>query len=219
MESTGVYWKPVYALLEDEFQLIVGNAQRIKAVPGRKTDVRDAEWLANLARHGLIAPSFVPPKPFRELRDLLRYRRKVVEARSSERNRLLKVLELAGIKLSSVATNVFGVSGMLMLEAMANGAPAPREIAQLAKGKLRKKLEPLELALDGRLEEHHRAMLRIQLRRLERHEEDLAELQNLIADKLKPYETAAKQPGRNNGFHIGSGRVEKQADREAQRER
>jgi len=126
MESTGVYWKPVYAVLEDAFEVIVGNAHHIKNVPGRKTDVKDSEWLADLVRHGLIAKSFVPPKPIRELRDLMRYRRKLVESRSAERNRLSKLLETANIKLSSVATDVFGVSGMLMLRSLAEGCRAPR---------------------------------------------------------------------------------------------
>ena len=119
MESTGVYWKPVYAVLEgDELEIIVANAQQVKKVPGRKTDVKDAEWIADLLCHGLLRPSFVPPLPIRELRDLTRYRRKLVESRSAERNRSLKLLESANIKLASVATDVFGLSGRLMLEAL-----------------------------------------------------------------------------------------------------
>ena len=118
MEGTGVYWRPVYGLLEDAFEMILGNARHIKNVPGRKTDVKDSEWLADLARHGLIAKSFVPPKPLRQLRDLLRYRRKLMESRTAERNRLLRLLETANIKLASVATDVFGVSGRLMLHAL-----------------------------------------------------------------------------------------------------
>jgi hypothetical protein len=121
LESTGVYWQPVYALLEDAFEMIVGNAHHIKNVPGRKTDVKDSEWLANLARHGLIAKSFVPPKSVRQLRDLVRYRRKLVESRTAERNRLLKSLETANIKLASTMSDVFGVSGMLMLRALLDG--------------------------------------------------------------------------------------------------
>jgi transposase len=121
MESTGIYWVPVYAVLEGHFEVVVGNACHIKAVPGRKTDVKDAEWIANLLRHGLIAKSFVPPPAMRELRELLRYRRKVVEGRSAERNRVLRLLESANIKLASVATDVFGRSGMLMLRALLDG--------------------------------------------------------------------------------------------------
>jgi len=188
MESTGVYWKPVYAILEDSFELIVGNAQHIKNVPGRKTDMKDAEWLANLVRHGLIAKSFVPPKPIRELRDLLRYRRKLVESRSAERNRLLKLLETANIKLSSVASDVFGVSGMLMLQALVEGNSTPQEMAGLAKGRLREKTEDLILALEGRVQEHHRFLLRLQMRRLERVEADIAELDGQVDQKLIPYQ-------------------------------
>ncbi len=187
MESTGVYWKPVYAILEGDFDVIVGNARHIKNVPGRKTDVKDSEWIADLVRHGLVARSFVPPKPIREMRDLLRYRRKVVESRSAERNRLLKLLESANIKLSSVATDVFGVSGMRMLRALLEGEAAPEEMAELAKGCLRKKRAELALALDGRVEEHHRFLLALQLKRLTEVESDLDRLDQRIDDKLKPY--------------------------------
>jgi transposase len=124
--------------LEDAFEMIVANATRIKNVPGRKTDVKDSEWIAELVRYGLVAKSFVPPKPIRALRDLVRYRRKLVESRTAERNRLLKVLETANIKLSRVASNVFGVSGMLMLRALAAGEHTPEAMAALAKGRLRK---------------------------------------------------------------------------------
>src|SRR6184192_4834147 len=166
MESTGVYWKPVYAILEGAFELIVANAQQIKNVPGRKTDVKDAEWIAELLLHGLLRPSFVPPKPIRELRDLTRYRRKLVESQAAERNRLLKVLETANIKLANVATDVFGMSGRLMLRALIAGKATPQEMAELAKGLLRKKIPELELALEGKLEQHHRFLLELQLQRL-----------------------------------------------------
>ncbi|HXJ91464.1 MAG TPA: IS110 family transposase, partial [Terriglobia bacterium] len=132
MESTGVYWKPVYAILEGTFELLVANAQHIKNVPGRKTDVKDAEWIADLLLHGLLKASFVSPKPIRVLRTLTRYRRKLVESRSAERNRLLKLLEEANIKLASVASDVFGVSGMQMLEALIEGQATPAEMAALA---------------------------------------------------------------------------------------
>ena len=187
MESTGVYWKPVHAMLEDHFDVLVGNARHIKAVPGRKTDVNDAEWIADLLRHGLIRRSFVPAKPFRELRDLFRYRRKLVESRTAERNRLLKVLETANIKLASVASNVFGVSGMAMLHAILEGTGTPEEMARLARGALRKKIPQIALALDGRLEDHHRFLLRLQLDRLRRVDEDLAALQLRIDARLAPY--------------------------------
>jgi transposase len=190
MESTGVYWKPVYAVLEGEgtFKIVVANAQHVKKVPGRKTDVKDAEWIAELLCHGLLRSSFVPPKPVRELRDLTRYRRKLVESQVAERNRLLKLLESANIKLASVAADVFGVSGRLMLRALIVGKTTPQEMAELAKGLLRKKMSELELALEGKLEEHHRFLLRLQLDRLDAADKDLAVLEQRIQEKLKPYE-------------------------------
>jgi transposase len=187
MEATGIYWKPVHAVLEDDFEIVVGNAHHIKNVPGRKTDVKDSEWIADLLRHGLIAKSFVPPKPIRELRDLLRYRRKLVESRSAERNRLQKLLETANIKLASVASDVFGVSGMSMLKALVRGDATPAEMAQLAKMKMRKKIPDLELALDGKVEEHHRFLLEIQLGRLEEVDAHIAKLDERIDSKLVPY--------------------------------
>ena len=156
MESTGVYWRPVYTVLEGHFELIVGNARHIRNVPGRKTDVKDSEWIADLVRHGLIAKSFVPPRPLRELRELLRYRRKLVESQAAERNRLLKLLETANIKLASVASDVFGVSGRAMLRALIEGEASAEAMADLAKGRLRRKRADLILALDGRIDEHHR---------------------------------------------------------------
>jgi transposase len=188
MESTGVYWKPVYAILEGSFELIVANAQHIKRVPGRKTDVKDAEWIADLLLHGLIKPSFVPPPAIRELRDLTRYRRKLVASQSAERNRLLKLLETANIKLASVASDVFGVSGRLMLAALVEGEATPQQMADLAKRKLRDKLPQLELALEGRMEEHHRFLLKMQLQRLGAVEQDLGELEARIQQKLQPYQ-------------------------------
>jgi transposase len=187
LESTGVYWKPVYAILEGAFQIVVANAQHVKKVPGRKTDVKDAEWIADLLCHGLLRSSFVPPQPIRELRDFTRYRRKLVESRSAERNRLLKVLETANIKLASVATDVFGTSGRLMLRALIEGKSTPQEMAELAQKRLRSKIPQLELALEGKLEEHHRFLLKLQLDRLERVESDLAALEPRIQEKLQPY--------------------------------
>jgi len=187
MESTGVYWKPVYAILEGPFQIVVANAQHVKKVPGRKTDVKDAEWIADLLCHGLLRSSFVPPKPIRELRDLTRYRRKLVEAQAGERNRLLKLLESANIKLASVATDVFGLSGRLMLRALIEAETTPQEMAEVAKKKLRSKIPQLELALEGRVEERHRFLLKLQLDRLERVESDIAFLEQRLQEKLKPY--------------------------------
>lgn len=188
MESTGVYWMPVYAALEELFTLIVGNAQHMKNVPGRKTDVKDSEWIADLVRHGLIRPSFVPSPAFRKLRDLTRYRRKLVNARSADRNRLLKDLEKVNIKLASVASDVFGKSGMAMLRRLAEGATDPQELAELAKGRLRRKIPELALALDGRLKDHHRLLLTLQIKRLDHADEDIADVDALIEDALAPYE-------------------------------
>lgn len=188
MESTGIYWMPVYVVLEDHFELIVGNASHIKQVPGRKTDVKDSEWIADLIRHGLVRRSFVPPKPLRELRELLRYRRKLVDSQTAERNRMLKLLETANIKLASVATDVFGVSGRLMLRALLDGNLGPEQMASLAKGRLRKKSVELAAALDGRIEEHHRFLLSMQLERMEQIELCIAKLDLRIDEKLVPYQ-------------------------------
>jgi transposase len=187
MESTGIYWRAIYALLEDEFTLVVGNAQRIKNVPGRKTDVKDCEWIADLLRHGLIPPSFVPPRPLRMLRDLLRFRRSLVEARSNCRNRILQVLESANIKLASVASDVFGVSGMAMLKALAEGSKTPAEMAVLAKGLLRKKIVQLELALHGSMSDDHRFMLAELLNSLAQEDLRIKATEQRIDSKLEPY--------------------------------
>jgi transposase len=187
MESTGVYWKPVFAILEGELEIVVANAQHVKKVPGRKSDVKDAEWLAELLCHGLLRSSFVPPKPIRELRDLTRYRRKLVESQTAERNRMLKLLETANIKLSSVVCDVFGVSGQLMVQALLKGKASPQEMAQLAKGRLRKRIADLEPALEGKLQPHHRFLLKLQLDRLQAVEEDLTTLERHIQEKLQPY--------------------------------
>lgn len=187
MESSGVYWMPVYAMLEGSFTLVVGNAQHMKNVPGRKTDVNDAEWIAQLLRHGLIRKSFVPPKPIRELRDLTRYRRSLVNVRSAECNRLIKVLETANIKLAMVASNVLGLSGTLIIRELIRGNTNPRQLSQLAKGRLRNKLPQLELALDGKIGDHHRQMLEIQLARIDQLDDDIAKLDTAIEERLKPY--------------------------------
>ena len=193
MESTGVYWQPVHAMLEDRFDVIVGNAYRIRNVPGRKTDVKDAEWICDLARHGLIARGFVPPRPIRELRELTRYRRKLVEAASAERNRLIKLLESAGIKLAGVVSDVFGVSGEAMIRAMIDGDQSPAEMAQLARARMRRKIPELEQALRGNIGEHHRFILQLQLSRIKTADADLATLDQQIAVKLAPYDDALSQ--------------------------
>lgn len=190
MESTGVYWMPVYAALEEAggFDLIVANAQHVKAVPGRKTDVKDAEWLAELVRFGLMRKSFVPPKPIRDLRDLTRYRRTLVEVQGSERRRLIKLLEATDIKLAEVVSDVFGKSGRAILRALIDGEQTAEEMAKLARGTLRKKIDRLGKALAGRLGEHHRRMLAIQLARVEEAEADIAALDTEITERLARYD-------------------------------
>ena len=187
MEATGVYWQPVHAALEGAFALIVGNASHMRNVPGRKTDVKDAEWIADLVRHGLVRASFVPPPEIRALRDLVRHRKAVVGNLAAERNRTLQLLESAGIKLAGVMSDVFGVSGMLMLRALAEGGSAPAEMAELAKRRLRRKVEQLALALDGHLAEHQRLLLGLHIRRLGEIDRDLAEVEAAIGAAMGPF--------------------------------
>ena len=160
MESTGVFSKPVFHLLEDRFQLLLVNAQHIKQVPGRKTDVKDCQWIAQLLQHGLLRASFVPPQPVRELRDLTRQRTQMVAERAAVSNRVQKVLEDANIKLASVASDVLGVSGRAMIAALIGGETEPGRLADLARRRMRARIPELRRALDGRVTEHHRFMLR-----------------------------------------------------------
>jgi transposase len=187
MESTGIYWKPVHAVLEDHFHVIVGNANHIRNVPGRKTDVKDAEWIADLVRHGLIRPSFIPPKDIRQLRDLVRYRTKLIQGRSAERNRVLKLLEGANIKLATVASDVFGKSGMDMLRALIAGRTTPEQMANLARRQLRKKIPALTRALQGYFGDQHRELLRLQLRRIEEFDRDIADIEAKIDSAVAPH--------------------------------
>lgn len=159
MESTGEFWKPVYNLLEGNFELLVVNAQHIKQVPGRKTDVKDAEWIAELLRHGLLRGSFIPPQGQRDLRDLTRQRTNLVQDRATVINRLQKVCEWSNLKLSTVVTDITGVSARSMLEAIVRGQTQPETLADLAKGRLRSKRTELERALNGLVREHHRFLL------------------------------------------------------------
>ena len=188
MESTGVYWKPVYEALEDACETIVVNAQHIKTVPGRKTDVKDCEWISDLLRHGLIRPGFVPPRDIRALRELNRYRRKLAQAQAGERNRLIKVLETAGIKLAGVASDVFGVSGRAMIRALIEGEDTAEAIAGLARGRLRGKRAELARALDVSLQPHQRFMLRTQLARIEQAEADLEHIDATLRQMIAPYD-------------------------------
>jgi transposase len=188
MESTGVYWRPVFNVLEGSFEVILVNAQHMKAVPGHKTDMKDSEWIADLLRHGLLKASFLPPKPIRDLRDLVRYRKTLVQERSQEVNRLQKVLETANIKLSSVACDVLGKSGRDMLEAMLSGISDAHTLAELARGRLRAKLPQLREALEGRVDATHRILLRHLLDHIEFLEGQLEKLFKEIEAVLDPYE-------------------------------
>ena len=187
MESTGVYWKPVYNLLEGrEGAVLVVNAAHIKAVPGRKTDMKDAEWIADLLQHGLLRPSFIPDRPQRELRDLTRTRTSLVDARSAAVNRLQKVLEDANLKVAGVATDVMGVSGRAILAALLDGETDPAALADLAQGKLRKKRAELERALSGRVSAHHRLLLTTHLAHIDFLDEEIARLSAEVAERLRP---------------------------------
>lgn len=191
MESTGVFWKPIYNLLEGlELTLLVVNAAHIKAVPGRKTDVKDAQWIADLLRHGLLRGSFIPERPQRELRELVRYRRTLLRQRAQVINRIQQVLEGANIKLSSVASNIVGVSGRAMLQALVAGEEDPQALAALAKGRLREKAPALEEALRGRIGPHQRLLLRSQLRHLDFLDAEIGQLDQEVAARMGPFEAA-----------------------------
>lgn len=190
MEATGVYWQPIWNLLEDTFHLLLVNAQHIKAVPGRKTDVRDAEWIADLLRHGLLRGSFVPDRAQRELRELTRYRTSLIRERAAEANRLQKTLEGANIKLASVATDVLGVSGRQMLEALIAGTSDAAVLADLAVGKLRSKLPELARALEGKVRPHQRFLLAQQLTHLDYLAGAVSAVSAEIAERLRPFEAA-----------------------------
>lgn len=188
MESTGVYWKPLWNLFEERFTLLLVNAQHVKAVPGRKTDVGDAEWLADLLRHGLLRGSFVPDRAGRELRELTRYRSSLVRERSAEVNRLQKTLEGANIKLASVAADVTGVSARAMLTELAGGQTDAATLAELARGSLRLKRPLLERALAGRMSAHQRFMVQQHLTHIDGLDEQIAALSAEIAERLRPFE-------------------------------
>lgn len=197
MESTGEFWKPVYNLLEGQFELLVVNARHIKNVPGRKTDVKDAEWIADLLRHGLVRGSFIPPQPQRDLRDLTRQRTNLVQDRATVVNRLQKALEWANLKLSAVVSDVTGVSARAMLEALVAGETAPAELAELARGRLRAKRDLLEQALTGRVREHHRFIIAEHLIQLDSLDEQVSRFDAQVAaylDQLSAPPPAAAVP-------------------------
>ncbi len=188
MESTGVYWKPLYNLLEDRFTLLLVNAQHVKAVPGRKSDVRDCEWLADLLRHGLLRASFVPDQPQRELRELTRYRTSLVRARAAEVNRLQKTLEGANIKLAAVASDVLGVSARAMLDALVAGTTDPVVVADLARKRLREKIPQLVQALQGRVGAHQRFMIAQHLTQIDSLDESIQALSAEVAERVRPFD-------------------------------
>ncbi|UNX53888.1 IS110 family transposase [Georgenia sp. TF02-10] len=187
MESTGVYWKPVYYVLEDAFGCWLLNARHLRNVPGRKTDMADAAGIAQLVAHGLVRPSFVPPKEIRELRNLTRYRKAQIEERGREAQRLDKVLQDAGVKLSSVATDILGVSGRAMLRALVGGAPDPGALADLAKGRLRSKIPALREALRGRFGAQHALVVGEILAKLDYLDETIERLSEAIDEVIAPF--------------------------------
>ncbi len=190
MESTGVYWKPIFHVLEDDFEILLANAHRLKHVPGRKTDVKDCQWIAKLLQHGLLPGSFVPSRWQRELRDLTRERANLVNEKTRIANRIQKILEDANIKLGSVASDVLGVSGRAMLNAIVNGEESPDALADLARKRLRDKIPQLRAAFSGKVNPHHRFLLGLELRRLHSIEADIETLSERIEAVSGPFEAA-----------------------------
>jgi transposase len=190
MESTGDYWKPVFNMLEGSFEVLLVNAQHVKAVPGRKTDVKDAAWLAELLQHGLLRASFIPPVAQRELRDLTRYRSTFIRERTTLVNRVQKLLEDANIKLAAVASDIMGVSGRAILAALLAGHTDPQALADLAKGRLRSTRDQLAKALDGRVEAHHRCVLTELLCQIDSLDETIARFDTQIQEISTPFEAA-----------------------------
>lgn len=193
MESTGVYWKPVWNILEGQFEVLLVNAQHIKAVPGRKSDQKDCEWIADLLQHGLLRGSFVPPKQMRELRDLTRYRVSLAQEENRIANRVQKVLEDANLKLASVASDPLGVSGRAILKAILAGEEDTERLAEMSKGILRNKIPELRLALEGRVTEHHRFLLQELLDHQEFLEKKLAEVEAEIERHMRPFEAEVER--------------------------
>ncbi len=193
MESTGVYWKPIYNILEGHLEVVVVNAQHLKGVPGRKTDVMDSEWLAECFQLGLLKASFIPPAPVRELRDLTRYRTSLIRERARTANRLQKVLEDANIKLAGVVTDIQGVSAWAMLQAIVSGTTNPEVLADLAKGQLRKKREQLVAALSGRVKPHHRFLIAEHLSQIGYLDEAIERISVEVAERLRPFALEVKR--------------------------
>jgi len=187
MESTGVYWKPLYNILEDIAEITLANAHQVKNLPGRKTDVKDCEWLAQMHLCGLVRASFVPPRPIRDLRELTRRRRKLVDNANSEKNRIQKILEDANIKLSAVVSRIWGVSCREMLEALISGGYTPEEMANFARARMRKKLPELKEALTGKVTDEHRFILTQCMEHIQFLEKQIAAIEEQIDEKLKAY--------------------------------
>ena len=208
MESTGVYWKPVWNLLEGRFALLLANAQHMRNVPGRKTDVKDCQWIAQLMQHGLLKASFVPPAAQRELRDLTRQRTQLIGDRARVVNRVQKVLEDANIKLASVASNVLGKSGREMIEAMIAGVSDAQAMAAMARQRLRKKIPQLKAALEGKVNEHHRFMLKQLLKQVDDLDKQVATFDRRIAKVMSPLEKKAiKRLDEMPGIDVRSAQV------------
>ncbi|MCA1698821.1 MAG: IS110 family transposase, partial [Actinobacteria bacterium] len=192
MEATSVYWKPVWAVLEDDFELLLVNARHVKQVPGRKTDVSDAAWLCQLLEAGLLSASFVPPKPIRALRSLTRYRKAQIAERQREANRLHKALEDTGVKLDCVASDILGASGRAMLDALVQGTTDPELLSELARGRLRAKLPQLKEALEGRFDELHALLVGSILAHLDFLDEQIERLTEMIGAQITPFEGAVE---------------------------
>ena len=192
MEATGVYWRPIWAVLEGQFELMLVNPHQIKAIPGRKTDAKDCEWIADLLQHGLIRGSFVPLAAIQDLRDLTRYRAELTQERNRVDNRIQKLLEQCNIKLSSVASDTLGASGRSMIEAIIAGEDNPEQLAELAKRKLRAKIPELRLALEGRVRDHHRFLLKEYLQEWKAIGERIERIEREIDRKIVPFESVAK---------------------------
>ncbi len=199
MESTGVYWKPILNILEDDFEIVLVNARHIKNVPGRKTDVSDSEWICKLLRAGLLKGSFIPPRDIRELRDLTRYEQKLMQSISSEKNRIQKILEDANIKLSSVVSNMFGVTATKIVEELLKGELTPEELCQFTKGRLNSKKEEIIKAVEGKLTKHHKVMIEASLEHIKAMERIIdtidVQIQELLKNHKQEYELLQTIPG------------------------
>jgi transposase len=193
MESTGIYWKPIFNVMEGQFEIVLANAQRLKAIPRKKTDIIDCKRIANLLRYGLLPNSFIPPREIRELRDLNRTRRKLVGMMTSEKNRIVKVLEAANIKLSSVVTRIYGVSSLALIRSLLEKDKLSREeISQMAKGKLKKKVDLLEKALNGKLNDHYRFLLGMHMENIDHLAKQIKKIDEEIQRKMVPFQKKSK---------------------------